>query len=256
MSPDGPLEIADSVWGREYLAADSLLTDSLFYNDSTAYVDSLGWQLPNDRQSLFADDSLPGTGDRTRLSKIVRDKVDLDGSVQFSAKDSLIMLGNNNAYLYGEGKVEYQAFKLASAEIRMELDSSTVYATGVYDSLGNLSGTPVFQDGGTEYESKQMKYNFRTERGYITDVITEQGEGYLTGGRTKKMEDGSFFIADGKYTTCDDHEHPHFYFQVTRGKMRPKKDIVTGPVYMVLADVPLPIAMPFGYFPFTKDYSS
>ncbi|MDE5795988.1 MAG: hypothetical protein K2H75_02655, partial [Muribaculaceae bacterium] len=162
MSPDGPLEIADSVWGREYLAPDSLLRDSLHYNDSTAYVDSLGWQLPNDRQSLFADDSLPGTGDRTRLSKIVRDKVDLDGSVQFSAKDSLIMLGNNNAYLYGEGKVEYQAFKLASAEIRMELDSSTVYATGVYDSLGNLSGTPVFQDGVTEYESKQMKYNFST----------------------------------------------------------------------------------------------
>ncbi len=256
MPSDGPLNVADSVWGKEYLAADSLLTDTLFYNDSTAYVDSMGWQLPNDRYSLAGDDSLPGTDGRTRLSKIVRDKVDLDGSVQFSAKDSLIMLGNNNAYLYGDGKVEYQAFKLASAEIRMELDSSTVYATGVYDSLGNLSGTPVFQDGGTEYESKQMKYNFRTERGYITDVITEQGEGYLTGGRTKKMEDGSFFIADGKYTTCDDHEHPHFYFQVTRGKMRPKKDIVTGPVYMVLADVPLPIALPFGYFPFTKDYSS
>ena len=252
----GPLAVADSLWGESYLAADSLRTDSTLYADNILYGDSTLSMIPNDRVSLAGGDSLPGTEGRSRLSKIVRDKVDLDGDVQFSAKDSLIMLGNNNAYLYGDGRVEYQAFKLASAEIRMELDSSTVYATGVYDSLGNLSGTPIFQDGGTEYESKQMKYNFRTERGYITDVITEQGEGYLTGGRTKKMEDGSFFIADGKYTTCDDHEHPHFYFQVTRGKMRPKKDIVTGPVYMVLADVPLPIALPFGYFPFTKDYSS
>ena len=101
-----------------------------------------------------------------------------------------------------------------------------------------------------------MSYNFKTGRGFITDVITEQGEGFLTGGASKKMEDSSFFIEDGKYTTCDDHEHPHFYFNVTKGKMRPNKDIVTGPVYMVLADVPLPIALPFGYFPFSKDYSS
>ena len=70
------------------------------------------------------------------------------------------------------------------------------------------------------------------------------------------MEDGSFFVKNGKYTTCDDHEHPHFYFNVTQGKMIPNKNIVTGPVYMVLADVPLPLALPFGYFPFTKDYSS
>ena len=70
------------------------------------------------------------------------------------------------------------------------------------------------------------------------------------------MEDGSFFIQDGKYTTCDDHEHPHFYFNVTKGKMKPGKNIVTGPVYMVLADVPLPLALPFGFFPFSKSYSS
>ena len=70
------------------------------------------------------------------------------------------------------------------------------------------------------------------------------------------MDDGSFYVEDGKYTTCDDHEHPHFYFQLTRAKVRPDKDVVTGPAYMVLADVPLPLALPFGYFPFSKKYSS
>ena len=193
---------------------------------------------------------------RTRVSRINREKVDLETAVTFSAKDSLIMEGTNNAFLFGEGQVEYGQFKLNAQEIRLELDQSTVYARGATDSIGELFGNPVFKDGGEEYESKQMTYNFKTERGYITDVISEQGEGYLTGGASKKMEDGSFFVQDGKYTTCDDHDHPHFYFNVTRGKMIPGKNIVTGPVYMVLADVPLPLALPFGYFPFSKSYSS
>ena len=193
---------------------------------------------------------------RTRITRINRQKVDLENAVTFSAKDSLIMEGTNNAFLFGEGEVEYGQFRLNAQEIRLELDKSTVYARGAIDSVGEIFGTPVFKDGSEEYESKQMTYNFKTERGYITDVISEQGEGYLTGGASKKMEDGSFFVQDGKYTTCDDHEHPHFYFNVTKGKMIPNKNIVTGPVYMVLADVPLPLALPFGYFPFSKSYSS
>ncbi len=190
------------------------------------------------------------------MSRIVRDKVDLDNAVTFSATDSLILIGTDNAYLYGDGTVEYGQFKINAAQIHMDMDSTTVYAVGAPDSTGVIQGSPVFQDGGSEYESKTMKYNFKTQKGYITDVVTQQGEGYLTGGVTKKMEDGSFFVEGGRYTTCDNHDHPHFYFQLTRAKMRPKKDVVSGPVYMVLADVPLPLALPFGYFPFTKDYSS
>lgn len=193
---------------------------------------------------------------RTLLTRISHVKADLDGAVTFSAKDSLILIGQNSAFLFGDGNVGYQQFKLNSEEIRMELDSSIVYANGVPDSVGDLVGNPVFQEKGTSYESKTMSYNFKTERGYITDVVTEQGEGYLTGGQAKKMEDGSFYVADGKYTTCDDHEHPHFYFMLTKARVRPNKDVVTGPGYMVLADVPLPLALPFGYFPFSKDYSS
>lgn len=193
---------------------------------------------------------------RTLISRIDRSKVDIESAVTFSAKDSLVLQGLNNAYLYGDGTVEYQDFKLNSAEIRMELDSSTVYAAGVVDTAGVAQGQPIFKDKSGEYESETMKYNFKTERGYITGVITEQDEGFLQGGRAKRMEDGSFYVEDGKYTTCDDHEHPHFYFQLTRAKVRPDKDVVTGPAYMVLADVPLPLALPFGYFPFSKKYSS
>ena len=201
--------------------------------------------------------SFPDSLDKKqRISRIVREKVDLNDVINFSAKDSLVLIGQQNAYLYGEGAVDYGEFKLNSAEIRMELDSSTVYASGVLDSIGQLQGAPVFSQGGDQYESKSMKYNFKTERGFINQVITEQGEGYLVSQNAKKMEDGSFYFENGKYTTCDDHEHPHFYFNITKGRVRPGKDIVTGGGYMVLADVPLPLALPFGYFPFSEKYSS
>lgn len=233
-----------------FFRTDSILatTDSIFLTPDSLADDSL-------HRAKMAE-ALPPDSSRRTLSRINREKADLENEVTFDAKDSLVMVGQNNTYLYGDGNVEYGEFKLNSQEIRMELDKSTVYATGVVDSTGNLAGTPIFKDGNDEYESKEMTYNFKTEKGYIKDVITEQGEGFLTGGQAKKNKDGSFFYANGKYTTCDDHEHPHFYFNVTKGKMIPNKNIVTGPVYMVLADVPLPLALPFGYFPFSKDYSS
>lgn len=68
-----------------------------------------------------------------------------------------------------------------------------------------------------------MRYNFKSKRGYITNVITQQGEGYLTGGKTKKTEGEDYYLESGRYTTCDDHEHPHFWLQLTRAKVRPKK---------------------------------
>ncbi len=166
------------------------------------------------------------------------------------------MQGTNKAYLYGQGKVTYGSIKLDADQIDMDINKSTVYAIGRPDSTGEVIGTPVFDDNGQSYESKTMTYNFDTGRGFITDVITQQGEGYLTGGVTKKVEDNVFYTQDGKYTTCDDHEHPHFYMQLTKAKIRPGKDIVTGPAYMVLAGLPLPLAVPFGYFPFSEKYSS
>ncbi|MCM1370169.1 MAG: LPS-assembly protein LptD [Candidatus Amulumruptor caecigallinarius] len=211
----------------------------------------------NDTVILHSDSILNDSITKKRLlTRIDRSQVDLEGPVTFSAGDSLVLDGLSNAYLFGNGTVEYQDFKLNSEEIRMELDSSTVYALGLPDSTGTLQGTPIFKDKSGEYEAETMKYNFKTERGYITGVITEQDEGYLKGGVAKRNSDGSFFVEDGKYTTCDDHEHPHFYFQLTKAKVRPDKDVVTGPGYMVLADVPLPLALPFGYFPFSKKYSS
>ncbi len=188
--------------------------------------------------------------------RIVRAKVDLDNPVDFQSNESITMEGTNKAYLYGEGKVTYGKIKLDADQIDMDINTSMVYAIGRPDSTGEVKGSPVFDDDGTSYESKTMTYNFDTGRGYITDVITQQGEGYLTGGVAKKVEDNVFYTQNGRYTTCDDHDHPHFYMQLTTAKVRPGKDVIFGPAYMVLAGLPLPLAVPFGYFPFTEKYSS
>ena len=168
----------------------------------------------------------------------------------------MLLFGRDSAFMYGDSKVDYGDFKLSAANIEVALGSSNVYATGVVDSTDEIKGKPIFTQGGTEYQADTMRYNFKSSKGLIYNVITQQGEGYLNSGTAKKGADNTYFFRDGKYTTCDDHECPHFYFKLTKGKMIPGKNVVTGPAYMVLAGLPLPIALPFGYFPFTEDYSS
>lgn len=204
-----------------------------------------------------ATDSLPLLPRlQRRGSRFVFEKGDLDAVVTFQSSDSVIMVGRDEVYLYGNAQVNYDKLKLDAAEVRLDMRTNDVYASGTVDSVGEPVGTPVFEDSGTQYESETMSYNFKTRKGFITNVVTQQGEGYITGGRAKKTEGEDFYFVDGKYSTCDNHEDPHFYLQLTRSKMRPGKNVVTGPAYMVLAGLPLPLAVPFGYFPFSESYAS
>ncbi len=227
---DSVIDAVDSISGSSLAVADSVVADTM---------------------ALAAADAMP-----QRPSRIRREKVDLDNQVVFSCADSMVMIGRKMTYMYGDGKVDYGDLKLQAADIALDLDRSEVEATGVVDSLGEMQGRPVFEQDGSEYESESMRYNFKSKRGFITNVATQQGEGYLTGGTTKKTENDEYYIENGRYSTCDDHEHPHFWLQLTRAKVRPKKNIVTGPAYMVLAGLPLPLAVPFGYFPFSDKYAS
>ncbi len=219
--------------------------DFVQVSDTTALTDSV----------IVADTVVRDTTAKRR-SRIRREKVDLDNVVKFSAKDSIVLEGQSKVYMYGSSEINYGDINLTADHLDMDISTSTVYAVGTPDTTGEVIGSPVFKDKSGEYNPKTINYNFKTERGYITDVVTQQGEGYLTGGMTKKMETGEFYLKDGRYTTCDNHEHPHFYLQLTKAKVIPKKNIVTGPAYMVLAGLPLPLAVPFGFFPFSEKYSS
>ena len=188
-----------------------------------------------------------------------RKKDALEAPVTYQASDSIVFTQDGWAYLYGDGKVVYQQktpIELTAEVITMNLDSSTVFAHGVEDTLGVIQGKPVFKDGETPYETNTIHYNFKSKKGIISNVVSQQGEGYVTGRNAKKGETDELYMKGGRYTTCDNHEHPHFYLQMTYAKVRPKKNIVTGPAYLVVEDVPLPIAVPFFFFPFSSSYQS
>ena len=186
-----------------------------------------------------------------------RRKNALDDPVIYESNDSMVWNYGGYASLYGNGKVNYQKVQLTAAVIKMQMDSSLVYADGVRDSSGEVSGSPIFMDGNTPYESNHISYNFKTEKGYINEIITQQGEGYMTSAEAKKGPEGEYYIADGVYTTCDQHDDPHFNIRITRAKVRPGRDVIFGPAYLEVMGVPLPLFVPFGFFPFLEgDYAS
>ena len=214
----------------------------------TTTMDSL--ELAIYKYNKVIDDSL-------RLDSLNRQRKNgIDSPVEFSANDSLIYeAGTGMSHLFGDSHVKYQNMDLKSEKIYMCLDSSLVHATGARDSLGNKFGTPVFKMGNDTYESDTMAFNFKTKKGLIQQVYTEQEDGYLTSEISKRNEKGELFLRHGKYTTCD-APHPDFYLALSRAKVRPGKDVVFGPAYLVVCDVPVPFAVPYGFFPFTKSYSS
>lgn len=202
--------------------------------------------VPSDSPSVNVPDSVAPE----------KKKQPLSAPVIYEAADSIVFTGDGYAHLFGSGKVNYEQIELTAEVITMNLDTSTVYAHGVEDTLGVLVGTPVFKDGDTAYETKSIRYNFKTGRGIISNIVTQQGEGYVVGYNAKKNANDELFLLNGRYTTCDHHDHPHFFFQMTRAKVRPKKNVVAGPAYLVVEDVPLPLAVPFFFFPFSSSYQS
>src|SRR5574344_209961 len=183
-------------------------------------------------------------------------KKGIDAPVQYSAKDSLVYDATSKlAHLYGSSEVKYENMDLTSDKISMSMDSSLVNATGTKGTAKVLKGTPGFKMGSDTYESDTMSFHFKTKKGFINNVYTEQQDGFLSSAESKRGDNGEMYLKHGRYTTCDE-PHPDFYLALSRAKVRPGKDVVFGPAYLVVADVPLPLAIPYGFFPFTKSYSS
>lgn len=216
----------------------------------TTKMDSL--QLAIYHHNKAIDDSI-------RADSMMRARSNgIDAPVKYSAEDSLVYdAESGTAYLYGNSKVDYENMKLTSDKVHMNLDKSTVRATGTADSTaeGGIKGKPVFTMGKDEYKSDTMAFNFKSKKGLIKGIYTEQQDGFLSGEVGKRDSTGSVYLQHGRYTTCD-KPHPDFYIALSRAKVRPGKDVVFGPAYLVVADVPLPLAIPYGFFPFSKKYSS
>lgn len=216
----------------------------------TTTMDSL--QLAIYHHNKMVDDSI-------RLDSLNRTKKNgIDAPVNYEAQDSMVYDAlTKTAHLYGISEVKYENMDLKSDRIKMSLDSSLVHATGTRDSTakGGIKGRPVFAMGSDSYDTDTIAFNFKTKKGLVRNAYTKQQDGFLTSEISKRNDNGDIYLAHGRYTTCD-KEHPDFYISLSRAKVRPGKDVVFGPAYLVVADVPLPFAIPYGFFPFTKSYSS
>ena len=242
-----PTGKATFLWeGKDSLRADSALADTMLRSAQSGPL----------RGYTILPDTMTAQQDTVPVDTTPKSKNALDMPVNYSAEDSITFdYKHSRAHLYGGSKVQYQNLELEAELINIAIDSSLVHATGRTDSTGNVIGKPLFRQGTDEYEPDSISYNFKSRKAYISNVYTEQGEGFMKGMDGKRDSVGTMYVQKAFYSTCDE-EHPHFYLNMTRAKMRPGKDVVFGPTYLVVEDVPLPLAIPYGFFPFKSSYSS
>ncbi len=223
---------AGSLWQERKILPDTLLpvSDTIHAGDT-----------------IFPDTIVINKPDTTQTSK---PHTVLDAKVERHAKDSIIQdIKNKKAYLYGDAVVTYGDITLKAAYIEFDFTTNNVYATGLPDSTGKITGLPVFTEGDETFKANTIKYNFDSKKGIIQSVNTEDDQGFLHGNKVKKEDDNSVNIKKGYFTTCNLPDHPHFEFRFDKARVIPNEKIVTGPVYLEIEGVPTPIALPFGFFP-------
>ncbi len=245
------LVVAASLWQESAAQTpDSLRKAGLqmIVRDSTAAVDSLD---ATDTTSLFApavpaDSAVKGMLDRPAFSTAVDSVIE-----DFSS-------GRQMIYYYGDASVTYGDMKLAAEYMEYDVERQVVYAAGVADTAGVITGKPEMTQGGKTYVMDNVFYNFKTNKARIRNMTTQEEDGTLMGDNLSMLPDRSINISGGKYTVCD-ADHPHFYLRMTKAKVetQPKQKTVFGPAYLVLADVPLyPLMLPFGFVPKRPDRAS
>lgn len=173
----------------------------------------------------------------------------LGSPVIYSARDSIVAdVPAQIITLYGQADIKYDDIHLTADLIIIDIENSEVQATYSFDSVGNYIGKPIFTFENEEVKCESMKYNFKTEKAYITEVRTQQGEGYIHMAESKRLPNEEMHFKNGKYTTCD-AEKPHYHFQLSKAIVVPEKRIVTGPIFMKILNIPIPLAAPFAFLP-------
>lgn len=200
--------------------------------------------------SVASTDTASNVSDSLKIKdKSVVSKDAVDRIIEYKSKDSIRFdINSKNMYLYEDADLKYGETSLKAAYVEINFKKNQLFAKGMLDSVDKPYGTPVFTDKEQSFKSKEMIYNFKSKKGLIKEVVTQDGESYLHGKIVKKLPNDVTYIKHGKYTTCN-HDHPHYEFRFNKAKVLPKDKIVTGPIVFVVEDVPLPVGLPFGIFP-------
>ncbi|MFO7830003.1 MAG: putative LPS assembly protein LptD [Bacteroidales bacterium] len=226
---------------------------SFSQNDTLSVSEPVSDTINTQAKDILKNDTISNDSVRTRKSENI-----IESKVIYDAKDSIVLSRDNKkVYLYKEASIEYGDVVLEADFIEYDQEKNVVFAMGMEDSTGTLVGKPVFTERTDKFEAKTIKYNFKTKKGYIEEVFTEEEQGYLHSEVTKKLDDNNFLMKNGKYTTCDNPEHPHFYLSMSKAKVIPGEKIISGYSYLVLEDLPLYfVGIPFGFFPSQQEQSS
>ena len=204
---------------------DKIIPDTLLVKNDSLFTDTIG-----------------------NFKRISPNAVDLQ--VTYSAIGGYIKndIAAQKAILVKNGKVNYGDIEIKADSIVFDMRTNIVFAVGLKDSTGTVKGKPAFKSGSQEFESDTLKYNFKTKVAYIKNIVTKQDEGLLRSSATKLMEDGTSNIFSSTYSTCD-LDTPHFYIYLRKAKVYPGKKIISGPGNLVVLGIPLPLYLPFGFFP-------
>ncbi|MFC4195695.1 putative LPS assembly protein LptD [Pedobacter jamesrossensis] len=191
-------------------------------------------------------------------SKIkTKNNSDLDKKIEYKATDSVRMSKDKNIiYMYGNARVVYGDFELDADYIRYDQKKNVIFASGrTNPKTKRYVGRPIFKSG-TEGSAiaDSLYYNSATTRAKVFGVFSEQEGGFFSGGQSKKQADNELHIKNMMYSTCN-LPHPHFGLMISKG-IATEKQIITGPVYMIIEDVPTPFALPFAFFPKTNKRTS
>lgn len=171
----------------------------------------------------------------------------IDTLVTISSTDSVTFdVKNKIMRLKGDSKLNYKSQKINAEIIEISFDSATMNAYGEKDSIGVIKGFPIFEDLGEKFAGEKIKFNFKTSKGIITMGETELAEGFYYGERIKKINENSFYVSNGKYTTCD-APHPHFYFGSPEMKVEAGNKVYLDPIILYVSDIPI-FVVPFGLF--------
>lgn len=223
-------------------------------NASKSYTDSI--KTPDSLLINYFQNKVQIEDSIKKANQSKPKKKSLEAPFDYLSSDSTEMLLNEQKLrMFNNAQVKYQGIDLKAENIILDMNTKIITAYGNTDSVGETKGKPLFKDGEEEFEADTIIYNFETKKGLIKGVFTKQGEGYLHSEVNKKLPNNEICIKHGKYSTCD-LEHPHYYLALTKAKIIPDDKIISGPAYLVIEDITLPIGIPFGFFPNRKGGAS
>lgn len=204
-------------------------------------------------------DTIPGTDamvQKIDTFSLKLSKDTLTSPLQYFAEDSVVvMIKSKKILLYGKTKTEYQDVTLTAPQVAVDQQTQIMTAVNSKDSTGTVLEDAHFKQGENEFTSDTIVYNFKTQKGLTKNTITQSGEMFVHGELVKKIDDKVTFVKKGFFTTCNLDE-PHFGFRANKLKVINKKVAVSGPAHPEFEGVPVPVYLPFGFYPLSQGRKS